>query len=208
MNKRIYFAAIAALTVIMLSDCRSKSTVDPHSRWDMNKMSGQSFKEIEYLPCQGMDVHSDYIVVWAQGRSRDPEMAKERALTTALGELSRKLSGAVTQENEMLRVSEESGGYPGPGGRLNESVHDRLINVTRTVADANVAGYRLACEKNVIWEDGSYGYFCALEFGKMKLVRQLFDGLSVKKLLRVEYQFDQFCKRFDEGLEAYEKESK
>jgi hypothetical protein len=174
--------------MILLSGCSAK------------KAAESQFVEINNLPCQGMDSDADYIVANGQGKSKDMTMAKDRAYVEALSHLSSKLSSVASREVERVGESVQTESY--------EDFHERTVSIAKEIAEANVAGYRVSCEKTVKWKDGSYGHFVTLEYGKKKLVKQLFEGLSVRKMLKVDYRFDQFCQKFEEDLKDYEKEEK
>jgi hypothetical protein len=136
-----------------------------------------------------------------------------RTLLSALGALSSKLQTVVTRNMQRVSESETVGSNNSNQTRQEqagpyEQFNDRIMSIVKETSEANVSGYRVACEKNVIWEDGSYGYFVALEYAKKQLVRQLFEGLTVRGMLKVDYEYNVYKEKFDEDLKIVEDESK
>jgi hypothetical protein len=193
------FIVFAALSASLLTGCNPK-TVSAYDKYGMRQQGGQGFTEVVDLPCQGMDSYEDFVVVNGEGKSRDRTMAKDRAYLNALGNLSSKLSGVAAREVERVGVSREAGDA--------ENFQDKIVSVTREIAEAHVAGYRVSCEKTVVYRDGSYGHFVSLEFGKQKLVKELYNGLTRRKMLQIDYDYEKYSKKFSEDLIDYEREKK
>jgi len=191
----IAFTAIAVCSVI--TGCSSSKKVSAQNKSAMQKNGGQSFSELIDLPCQVMDSGKDYIVTSGEGKSKDRPMAKDKAYLNALGNLSSKLSAVAAREVKRVGVSTQV--------NTEEDMHDKVVAVAEEISKANVAGYRVSCEKFVIYNDGSFGCFVSIEFGKDKFVKEMYDGLSKKQLLRADYDFDKYNKMFEEDLREYER---
>jgi len=200
MKKHFFIIVLAAMSVsLILTDCSSKKVSATDSS-AMQKKGNQGFTELTDLPCQSKDSNEDYIVVSGDGKSKDRTMAKDRAYMNAFSQLGIKLAGVTSDENMRVAVSTNVG---------YEDFHDKAVTVSKTIAkDVSVAGYRVPCEKFVIYDDGSFGCFVTLEYGKAKLVKQLYDGMSNEKLIRADYDFDKYMKKFEEDLRTYEKNNR
>ncbi|MDR2848717.1 MAG: hypothetical protein LBV39_06385, partial [Bacteroidales bacterium] len=74
---------------------------------------------------------------------------------------------------------------------------------------ANVSGYRTACEKYTVnKQDSAYTCYVTIEFGNQKMVKQLYEKLSADKVLKADYDFDRYSKQFNEDLKEYEQNHK
>jgi len=76
------------------------------------------------------------------------------------------------------------------------------VNMGRQIAEANVSGYRTSCEEFVDYGDGKFGCFVTLEFGKQKIVNQMYNEM------KLEYDFDKYMKEFEKDLKEYEQSNK
>ncbi|GHT44475.1 hypothetical protein AGMMS49965_20210 [Bacteroidia bacterium] len=152
------------------------------------------------FPCEGLDSNEEFVRVNGNGKSKDRTMAKDRAYQAALANLSTKLAGVASMENQRVGVSTNADG---------EEFHDKMVAVSKVIAQANVAGYRTACEKYTVnQQDGAYTCYVTIEFGNQKVVKQLYDKLNSDKLLKADYDFDKYLKEFNADLKEYEKEHK
>ena len=84
-----------------------------------------------------------------------------------------------------------------------------MVAVSKVVAQANVAGYRTSCEKYTVNPStGAYNCYVTIEFGKQKIVKEMYEALSNQKLLKADYDFDRYLEMFNEDLKKYEEASK
>jgi len=200
MNK-IKYLAIAVLTLCLsyaLSGCKSSQPV-PVAITDTKEIPKQTGvpAEVEVVfPCSGIDSDEDFIRVTGTGKSKDRTMAKDRAYQDALSHLADKLAGVSSMENMKVGVSTNADG---------EEFHDKQVTVSKRIAEANVSGYRTACEKFTMnTQDNSYNCYVLIEFGKQKIVKQMYDEASKEKMLRADYDFDRYMQDFDKDLKEYE----
>lgn len=198
---RIAFVAIV-LSLVMAS-CGSKKETTAISVTDKKEMPKQLNMPAEVeitFPCSGIDSDEEFLRVNGTGKSKDRSMAKDRAYQDALSNLASKLEGVMAMENQRVAVSTNADG---------EEFHDKMITVSKLIAKANVSGYRTSCEKYTMApQDGAYNCYVTIEFGKQKIVRQLYDALNSDKLLKADYDFDRYMKAFEKDLEEYEKSKK
>jgi hypothetical protein len=204
MIKKLVLIAIGAMFVsATIMSCVSKKVTQPVSVTDKKEMPKQlgAPAEVEItFPCSGIDSDEEFFRVNGTGNSKDRTMAKDRAYQNALANLASKLEGVMAMENQKVGVSVNADG---------EEFHDKMVTVSKLIAKANVSGYRTACEKYTAdVQNGSYNCYVTIEFGKQKLVKQLYDGLSNEKLLKADYDFDRYMKAFEKDLEEYEKAKK
>ena len=127
-------------------------------------------------------------------------MAKDRAYQNALVDLASKLAGVMSMENMRVGVSTNADG---------EEFHDKMVAISKLIANANVSGYRTSCEKYTVSpQDGAYNCYVMIEFGKQKVVKQLYEAMSNDKQLKADYDFDRYMKAFEKDLKEYEKAKK
>jgi hypothetical protein len=127
-------------------------------------------------------------------------MAKDRAYQNALANLASKLAGVMAMENSKVAVSVNADG---------EEFHDKMVTVSKLIAKANVSGYRTSCEKYTAnTQNGSYNCYVTVEFGKQKVVKELYEALNNQKLLKADYDFDRYLKAFEKDLKEYDEANK
>ncbi|MDR3328321.1 MAG: hypothetical protein LBT04_09490 [Prevotellaceae bacterium] len=204
--KKCYFtiAVTAVIASVLITGCRStKNVAKPVSVTDKTEMPKQVGvpAEVEItFPCSGIDSDEEFLRVNATGNSKDRAMAKDRAYQNALANLASKLAGVMSMENQKVGVSINADG---------EEFHDKMVTVSKLIAKANVSGYRTSCEKYTVnTQNGSYNCYVTIEFGKQKVVKQLYEALNNEKLLKADYDFDRYMKQFNEDLKDYEKNNK
>jgi hypothetical protein len=191
MKKMVILAATAACASVMMAGCGSSKPAS---------ITQVTNEQEVVMPCAGLDSDEGFLRVSANGKSKDRAMAKDRAYQAALANLAPKLAGVISMGSQRVGVSTEADG---------EEFHDKVVAVSRLIAQANVSGYRTACEKYTInKKDGANTCYVTIEFGKQQLVKQLYESLSNDKLLKAEYDFSKYMKEFDADLKEYEKNNK
>jgi hypothetical protein len=165
----------------------------------MQKVGLEAEKAIK-LPCSGGDSNEEHLVVNGSGKSKNRTMAKDKAYNDALANLALKLGGVVSTGRDNVAVSTEA--------EDAEEFHGKTVNVTRTIAkEVGVAGYRTKCEEYTV-DGASYNCYVTIEFGKQKIVKQLYEKLSSEKMIRADYDFDKYMKEFNADLKEYEQKNK
>ena len=203
MKKNFYKSAtLAVLVCAMATGCTtSKGTTAPVSVTNQREMPQRLNvpAEVEVIfPCSGIDSDEEFLRVNGTSKSKDRTMAKDRAYQAALANLASKLAGVMAMENQRVAVSVNADG---------EEFHDKMVTVSKLIAKANVSGYRTSCEKFTV-QDGAYNCYVTIEFGKQKIVKQIYEVLNNDKLLKADYDFDRYMKAFEKDLEEYEKANK
>jgi hypothetical protein len=203
MKKIMIFATVVAAAGIMSSCGSSKKVAQPVSVTDEKAMQarlGAPAEVEEVFPCSGIDSDEEFLRVNGTGTSKDRTMAKDRAYQGALANLASKLNGVMSMENQRVGVSTNADG---------EEFHDKMVAVSKLIAKANVSGYRTSCEKYTQTPgDRSYNCYVTIEFGKQKVVKQLYEALSKDKLLKADYDFDRYMEAFNKDLKEYEEAQK
>lgn len=197
----LLFACVAILTMTLTTSCKSKKDAIAVTNQKEMQRKLDVPAEVEIIfPCSGIDSDEKFLRVNGNGKSKDRTMAKDRAYQNALANLSSKLAGVMSMENSKVGVSTNADG---------EEFHDKMVAVSKLIAKANVAGYRTSCEKYTQTPgDVSYNCYVTIEFGKEKMVREIYEGLSKEKLVKADYDFDRYMKAFEEDLKEYEKTNK
>ncbi|GHT03870.1 hypothetical protein AGMMS49525_09610 [Bacteroidia bacterium] len=201
MKKVLILAAITVMAGVLFASCGSSKNAAPLSVTDkaIQKQAGIPVEVEVTFPCEGLDSNEEFLRVNGNGTSKDRTMAKDRAYQSALANLSSKLAGVASMENQRVGVSTNADG---------EEFHDKMIAVSKVIAQANVSGYRTACEKYTVKPDASYTCYVTIEFGNQKVVKQLYEKLNNDKLLKADYDFDKYSKQFNEDLKEYEQKNK
>jgi hypothetical protein len=204
MKKLVIFAAMAAMAGVMFTGCGgSKKAAQSVSVTDNRAMQQQLNAPAEVpivFPCSGTDSDLEFLRCNGLGTSKDRKMAKDRAILDALAQLSSKLASVASQSRKGTAVSTNADG---------EDFHDKVVTNAKDISQANVAGYRISCEQfTVSQQNGAYNCYVTVDFGKQKVVKQMYEKLNADKLLRADYDFDKYQKEFDEELEKYEQTQK
>ena len=194
-----HFKLILAMLVISLgvlftscASSRKAAAVSVTDKKEMPKQVGVPAEVEIVFPCSGIDSDEEFLRVNGNGSSKDRTMAKDRAYQNALAALSVKLA--------RVAVSVNADG---------EDFHDKMVAVSKVVAQANVAGYRTSCEKYTVNPStGAYNCYVTIEFGKQKIVKEMYEALSNQKLLKADYDFDRYLEMFNEDLKKYEEANK
>ena len=196
-------AAIAVAVCLVATGCKSNKQASAVSVTDQKEMKKQlnAPAEVEIaFPCSGIDSDVEFLRVNGMGNSKDRTMAKDRAYQNALANLASKLAGVASMENMKVGVSTNADG---------EEFHDKMVAISKLIAQANVSGYRTSCEKYTVnQQNGSYNCYVTIEFGKQKVVKQLYEAMSKDKQLKADYDFDRYMKAFEKDLDKYEKANK
>jgi hypothetical protein len=204
MKNIFILAAIAVFAGVIFTGCRSsKNGAKPVYVTDNKAMQKQldTPAEVEVVfPCEGNDSDENYLRVNGNGKSKDRTMAKDRAYQAALANLASKLAGVMSMENQRVGVSTNADG---------EEFHDKMVAVSKLIAKANVSGYRTSCEKYTVnKQNEAYTCYVTIEFGKQKVVKEIYEQLNTNKLLKADYDFDKYMREFNKDLKEYEKTHK
>lgn len=202
-----HFKLILAMLVISLgvlftscASSRKAAAVSVTDKKEMPKQVGVPAEVEIVFPCSGIDSDEEFLRVNGNGSSKDRTMAKDRAYQNALAALSVKLAGVASSSNTRVAVSVNADG---------EDFHDKMVAVSKVVSQANVAGYRTSCEKYTVNPStGAYNCYVTIEFGKQKIVKEMYEALSNQKLLKADYDFDRYLEMFNEDLKNYEEANK
>jgi hypothetical protein len=200
-NVLSYVAVIAVAAIITAGCGGSKaSSVSVTDKKEMKKQLGVPAEVEITFPCSGIDSDLEFLRIGGTGNSKDRTMCKDRAYQNALANLASKLAGVMAMENMKVGVSVNADG---------EEFHDKVVTVSKLIAKADVTGYRTSCEKYTVDpQNGSYNCYITIEFGKQKVVKQMYDAMSEEKLLKADYDFDRYMKAFEKDLKEYEETHK
>jgi len=188
------FVAVFTLTAVPQNAFAQKLKLTKEQKREMQQIQyeqqraqlQQSFVKNEKLPCQSTDSKTDYIVVSGEGKSSDRAMAADKAYLNALEKLAAKLNAIAAKETKRVAIDR------------NDNANTKTVNTGKLIADANVSGYRTACEEYVTYGDGKFGCFVTIEFNKQKIVKEMYNEMKLDR------EFDKYMKEFDEDLKEYE----
>jgi isopropylmalate/homocitrate/citramalate synthase len=201
MKKYLMMALMVTSTLLVATSCGTSkqvasSAVSVTDRSAMAKQLGEVAEVEIALPCSGVDSDEEFLRVNGDGKSKDRSMSKDKAYQAALANLAAKLEGVMSMENQKVGVSINADG---------EEFHDKTVAVSKLIAKANVAGFRTSCEKYTRTPgDPSYSCYVTIEFGKQKMVKQLYEALNKEKVLKADYDYDRYLEAFNKDLKAYE----
>jgi hypothetical protein len=180
---------IVLSAIFVLSGCKSKEKVA--------KTPGETIIEV---PCSGPEFFSDgeYFRANQLGDSQDQATAKKKAMSNARADLASSIETTIKGVIDNYVNSRE----------LNntEEVEERFESLTREVINQKLNGVRTICEKTAITDDGKYKTYIAIELAGEELMNAMNERLSNDAKLKIDYDYEQFKKTFNEEMEKMEKE--
>ena len=177
------------LVFIIIGGCKSKEKAvkDP----------GETLIEVY---CSGPDyqANSEYFRANQVGESLDQATAKKKALSNARADLASSVETTIKGVVDNYVNSRE----------LNntEEVEERFESLTREVINQKLTGVKTICEKTTKTDDGNYKTYIAIELAGDELMNSMNERLSNDAKLKIDYDYEQFKKTFEEEMNKLEKE--
>ncbi|MEY5042583.1 MAG: hypothetical protein RLZZ414_2147 [Bacteroidota bacterium] len=185
----LFVAAAIALSATTVVSCKSKKkTIEPPK--------GET--EIT-IPCSGSEFFSDkkHFRSNSLGESSDRATAIKKAESNAKSMLASYINTHIKTVTDNYVNSREFNN--------KEQVEERFESLAREVVDQQITGVRKICEKLTQKQDGQYVYYVAFELGTDDLVSKINERITKDEALRVDYDYEQFKKTFDEEMEKRSK---
>jgi len=171
----------------MFSGCKSKEKV----------VEGEKLIEVH---CSGPEFSSDgeYFRANQIGESQDQSTAKKKAMSNARADLASSVETTIKGVIDNYVNSRE----------LNntEEVEERFESLTREVINQKLTGVRTICEKTAMTEAGKYKTYVAIELAGDELMNAMNDRLSNDAKLKIDYDYEQFKKTFNDEMKKMEQE--
>lgn len=196
MKKLFFTKTIAIMTTMVLfsfliDGCKSKEKVA--------KVEDQGEKLIEVY-CSGPDYQSNNEFFRANqvGESVDQATAKKKAQSNARAELASAIETTVKAVIDNYVNSRELNNV--------EEAEERFESLSREVVNQKLTGVNTICEKTTKTSDGKYKTYIAIELAGDELMSALNERLSKDAKLKIDYDYEQFKKTFEDEMNKMEKE--
>ncbi len=188
---RSIFLLATMAAFIIIGGCKSKEKVA--------KAEDQGETLIEVY-CSGPEFQSNNEFFRANqvGESLDQATAKKKAQSNARAELAASIETTVKSVVDNYVNSRELNNV--------EEVEERFESLTREVANQKLTGINTICEKTTKTSDGKYKTYIAIELAGDELMTALNERLSKDAKLKIDYDYEQFKKTFEEEMDKLEKE--
>ncbi len=174
---------------ISLNGCKSKEKAV--------KAPGEELIEVY---CSGPEYqsNSEYFRANQVGESQDQATAKKKAMSNARADLASAVETTIKGVVDNYVNSRE----------LNntEEVEERFESLTREVINQKLTGVKTICEKTTKTTDGKYKTYIALELAGDELMNAMNERLSKDAKLKIDYDYEQFKKTFNEEMKKMEAE--
>jgi len=181
----LFFAALGVM--IMFSGCKSKEKVA--------KAPGEELIEVH---CSGPEyfANAEYFRANQVGESLDQATAKKKAMSNARADLASSVETTIKGVIDNYVNSRELNNV--------EEVEERFESLTREVINQKLTGVRTICEKTAKTTDGNYKTYVALELAGDELMNAMNERLSSDDKLKIDYDYEQFKKTFNEEMKKME----
>jgi hypothetical protein len=131
------------------------------------------------------------------GESMDQSTARRKAMNDARGALASSINTTIKATTDNYVNSREFNN--------KEEVQERFEGLTREVVNQELNGIKTICQKAVrVTANGNYKYYVALELSGEKLLGAMNERLSKDERLRIDYDYEQFKKTFEQEMQNFE----
>ena len=179
----------AVVALLVISGCKSKEKAV--------KESGETLIEVY---CSGPEffANAEYFRANQVGESVDQATAKKKALSNARADLASSVQTTIKGVIDNYVNSRELNNV--------EEAEERFESLTREVINQKLTGVKTICEKTTKTDDGKYKTYVALELAGDELMNAMNERLSKDAKLKIDYDYEQFKKTFDEEMKKFEEE--
>lgn len=177
----------ALVSLLIISGCKSKEKAV--------KDSGETLIEVY---CSGPEYFADgeYFRANQVGESVDQATAKKKALSNARADLASSVETTIKGVIDNYVNSRELNNV--------EEAEERFESLTREVINQKLTGVKTICEKTTKTDDGKYKTYIAIELSGDDLMNAMNERLSKDAKLKIDYDYEQFKKTFDEEMKKFE----
>ena len=149
--------------------------------------------------CSGPEYFSnkDFFRSNGLGESMDQATAKKKAYSNARADLASSVETVIKGTIDNYVNSREFNN--------REEVEERFEGLTREVINQRLQGSKTICEEVVrVNATGNYKYYLAIELSGQDLIGEMNERLSSDERLRIDYDYEQFKKTFEEEMRKME----
>lgn len=179
------FALMALLIAATATGCKKKQEAQaPPGEVLINEYctGPEYFSNEEYFRSNGL------------GESMDQATAKKKALSNARADLASAINTTIKGTIDNYVNSREFNN--------REEIEERFEGLTREVINQELQGTKTICQKAVrVTGSDSYKYYVALELSGQELLGKMNQRLASDERLRIDYDYEQFKKTFEEEME-------
>lgn len=181
----------AMVSLIIMSGCKSKEkAVSPQD-------TGETLIDVY---CSGTEyfANAEYFRANQVGESLDQATAKKKAMSNARADLASSVETTIKGVIDNYVNSRE----------LNntEEVEERFESLTREVINQKLTGVKTICEKTTKTDEGKYKTYIAIELAGDELMNAMNERLSKDAKLKIDYDYEQFKKTFEDEMKKMEEE--
>lgn len=189
-NLKNVFMLIALGSFITFGGCKSKEKVA--------KVSEQGETLIEVY-CSGPDYQSndEFFRANQVGESVDQATAKKKAQSNSRAELASSIETTIKAVVDNYVNSRELNNV--------EEAEERYESLSREVVNQKLTGVKTICERTTKTSEGKYKTYIAIELAGDELMSALNERLSKDDKLKIDYDYEQFKKTFEEEMDKLNK---
>jgi predicted transcriptional regulator len=179
----------AMVSLLIISGCKSKEKAV--------KESGETLIEVY---CSGPEyfANAEYFRASQVGESVDQATAKKKALSNARADLASSVETTIKGVIDNYVNSRELNNV--------EEAEERFESLTREVINQKLTGVKTICEKTTKTDDNKYKTYIAIELAGDELMNAMNERLSKDAKLKIDYDYEQFKKTFDEEMKKFEED--
>lgn len=183
------FMLTAMVSLLIISGCKSKEKAV--------KESGETLIEVY---CSGPEyfANAEYFRASQVGESVDQATAKKKALSNARADLASSVETTIKGVIDNYVNSRELNNV--------EEAEERFESLTREVINQKLTGVKTICEKTTKTVDDKYKTYIAIELAGDELMNAMNERLSKDAKLKIDYDYEQFKKTFDEEMKKFEED--
>ncbi len=150
--------------------------------------------------CSGTEyfANNEYFRANQVGESLDQATAKKKAMSNARADLASSVETTIKGVIDNYVNSRELNNV--------EEVEERFESLTREVINQKLTGVKTICEKTTKTDEGKYKTYIAIELAGDELMNAMNERLSKDAKLKIDYDYEQFKKTFDEEMKKMEEE--
>lgn len=195
-------------TVIVLTGCgSSKSVSNPPA-------VNQSMQKLAEIECQQIAEQRPDIRAWGSGVSFDEMKARNYAMLQARSEFAKAIASKVIAATSQGGTDYEKASTDGSRGAMVRDESKISNDDAIAVAENVVKNAVVIKTERFMLNDGSYKVYVCLEYregvGKLAdaIARGVEQRISDDERLKMQFDLDQFRKRYEEKLEQMREERK
>ncbi|MCD6112832.1 MAG: LPP20 family lipoprotein [Bacteroidales bacterium] len=194
---KVLSLAFVSLTFLLIAGCHSSKEIVQAPTPQQPKEAYEEEVVIKQY-CSGPEFTSTdgFIRASGVGESADMVISKKVARSNTLEELGSKIKVTVKSviDNYNKRTQKN----------VDETIEKRYENLTRSVIDQTISGYRTICEKVTKTNGGKYRTYLAFEIPEDSILNPLFKKIAKDDELKIDYDYEKFRRVFNEEMKKNE----